>query len=569
MRAPGWLRGALLRGWRGRRLPPWMTVVAAVGLILAGLSLALYNERQGAAQKQRAVMVQAQILSGSIAAALAFDDRLTVREYIDALQANPDIETVGVYDSQGSLVAGYAGGGYLPPTSAVRAPLSDGDHLVVTAPVTQGRTRLGSVYLRSTREPLVRRAAGYSGIGLLIVMASLVVTVLGASNRSLSRAHHRVQGEMRRRAKAERDLRRSQELEAATQLTLATERGRAALRQSEQQLEFALDAGRLGSWELDLRTDAVAASEFFRAAFGLGPDDALDSLRSLLAHVDLADRPRLQNALSRAIADGADLEIEYRTLTPLDETRWLLMRGRAAYDEEGAAVKIAGLSLDITDRKLAEQRQQSLLDELNHRVKNTLATVQSIAMQTSRTAGDADAFEHAFLARISALAQAHDLLTAVAWEGASLGDVIRRILAPYAAEGQIDRLRMAGPDVRLGPNAAVSLAMAFHELATNAAKYGALSTAAGELEVAWTVDRPGAGQALPLALLGEPVALEIEWRESGGPAVTPPARRGFGSRFVEKALAREFDGACELIFRPEGLQCHMRLPLSPKLQLAA
>ncbi len=558
MRPPAWLRG-----WSSSPLPRWATVVVAIGLILAGLSLALYNEQMGAAQKHRAVTVQAQILSGSVAAALAFDDRATVREYIDALRANPDLEAVGVYDAQGGLVAGYAAGRAPLPRSNGAGPLaSDGEHVVVTAPVVQGGARLGSVYLRSTREPLSRRAAGYSGIGLLIVMASLVVTVLGASNRSLSRAHHRLQGEMRRRAKAERDLRRSQELEAATQLTLATERGHAALRQSEQRLEFALDAGRLGSWELDLKTGALAASAFFRAAFGLGPDDLLDDRNALITHVHSSDRQRLQRALARAIADKSDLEVEFRTVTPQEEVRWLLMRGRAAYDDQGLAVKMAGLSLDITDRKLAEHRQQTLLDELNHRVKNTLATVQSIAMQTSRTTDDASAFESAFLARISALAQAHDLLTAVAWEGASLQRVVEQILAPYVTDDQVGRVRLTGPNVRLGPNAAVSLAMAFHELATNAAKYGSLSTASGVVEVNWTADKSSEHP-------GESLALEIDWRESGGPPVALPSRRGFGSRFVEQALAREFDGVCELIFEPKGLRCHMRLPLSQKLQLAA
>lgn len=557
MTAPLWLRG-----WKRRNLPPWMAVAMAVGLILAGLGMAAYNEKLGGAQKQHAVTVQAQILSGSIAAALAFDDRATVREYIGALKANPDIEAVGVYDAQGAMVAGYASGARLPAVNAVGPAIGDDDHLVVTAPVSQGRIRLGSVYLRSTREPLGRRLVGYSGIGLLIVMASLIVTVLGASNRSLSRAHLRVQGEMRRRAKAERELRRSQELEAAGQLALAQERGRAALLQSEQKLEFALDAGRLGSWELDLTGGGLTASSFFSAAFGLEPGAGPGSRQALIAGVHPDDRQRLNHALDRAVADGADLEIEYRTLTPQDETRWLLMRGRAAYDELGAAMKMAGLSLDITERKLAEQRQQALLDELNHRVKNTLATVQSIAMQTSRITDDAATFESAFLARIGALAKAHDLLTSVAWEGASLIGVIQRILAPYEADDQRGRIGLGGPDVRLGPNAAVSLAMAFHELATNAAKYGALSTAHGHVEVSWVVDRSAERPH-------EALALEIDWRETGGPAVTVPTRRGFGSRFVEKALAREFDGACELIFQPGGLHCHMRLPLSQKLQLAA
>ncbi len=537
---------------------PGLMIAVAVGLLLAGLSMGLYNEHVASAQKLRAVTVQAEILSGSVAAALSFDDRAALREYVAALQANRDVEAVGVYDAGGRLVAGYSrSGSALPATNQVRAPTSDGEHLVVTTVVAQKRAQLGSVYLRTIKEPLARRAARYGGIGLLVVMASLVVMVLGVSNASLAEAHRALQAEMEERGKTEEALRRSQELEAAAQLTLATERGRAALRQSEQQLEFALQAGRLGSWELDLATKRLTASDVFRANFGLGAGDAFDRYGELVARVHPDDRARQQQAVDRAIADGADLEAEYRTLAPDGETRWILMRGRAVYDEHGAAIRMAGVSLDITGRKLAEQHQRSLLDELNHRVKNTLATVQSIAVQTSRMATTGSSFEDAFLARIAALARAHDLLTEVSWEGASLTRIIRQTLEPYVAQGQQDRIDLSGPDVRLGPNAAVTLTMAFHELATNAAKYGSLSILAGQVKVDWRVDSSS-----------DP-AVEIDWRESGGPRVAAPTRRGFGSRFIETGLAREFDGTVHLTFGPEGARCHMRLPLSPKLRLAA
>jgi two-component sensor histidine kinase len=261
--------------------------------------------------------------------------------------------------------------------------------------------------------------------------------------------------------------------------------------------------------------------------------------------------------MEAAIEKRTDLESEYRTLALDGETRWILVRGRAAYDEDDAPRQMTGVSLDITARKRADERQRLLLDELNHRVKNTLATVQSIAIQTRRTA-DAPSFEKAFLARIAALAQAHDLLTEVAWDGASLKNVIAQTLAPYVADGQADRVELSGPNVRLSPNAAVSLTMAFHELATNAGKYGALSVVAGRVDVEWKVDSPT-----------EPTVVEIDWRESGGPRVPRPTRRGFGSRLVEKGLAREFDGRIELTFAPEGVRCHMHLPLSRKMQLAA
>lgn len=544
--------------WTPRRLTPGITVAVAVALLLAGLSMAILNERQVETQKLREVGVQAEILAGSVAGALAFDDRKAAAEYVGALRANHDVEVVGVYDAKGELAAGYARpGSQLPQVNTVLPPAFDGVHLTVTVPVAQGTTRLGSVYLRTLTEPLPRRLVRYGAVGLLILMATLVVAVFGASNASLSEAHSKLQVEMAERARAEAALRQSQQAEAEAQIAIATERGRAALHQSEQQLELALHAGRLGNWILDLTSGRLAASEFFRANFGLSPEDAFDRYADLVARVHPDDRARQQREMDAAIEKRTDLESEYRTLAPDGETRWILVRGRAAYDDDGAPHRMTGVSLDVTARKRADERQRLLLDELNHRVKNTLATVQSIAIQTSRTA-DAASFEQAFLARIAALAQAHDLLTEVAWDGASLKDVIARTLAPYVADGQAGRIGLSGPNVRLSPNAAVSLTMAFHELATNAGKYGALSVVAGRVDVEWKVDSPT-----------EPTVVEIDWRESGGPRVSRPTRRGFGSRLVEKGLAREFDGRIELTFAPEGVRCHMHLPLSRKMQLAA
>lgn len=534
-----------------------LAVAVAVAVLLAGMSMAIVNEHQVKAQKLREVGVQAEILAGSVAAALAFDDRATAREYVGALRANRDVEAVGVYDTAGRLAAGYARiGSRLPETNDVQPPTFDGAHLTVTVPVVQGTARLGSVYLRTLTEPLPRRVARYMGVGLLILMASLVVTIFGASNASISVAHSKLQVEMVERARAEAALRESQQAAAQAQIAIATERGRAALHQSEQQLELALHAGRLGTWALDLKTWRLAASEFFSANFGLGPDGDFNLYADLVARVHPDDAARQQKDMDAAIERRTDLESEYRTLTPDGETRWILVRGRATYDD-GEPARMTGVSLDITGRKLADERQRLLLDELNHRVKNTLASVQSIALQTRRTA-DAASFEQAFLARIAALARAHDLLTEVAWDGASLKDVIGRTLAPYVPDGQADRVKLSGPNVRLSPNAAVSLTMAFHELATNAGKYGALSVIAGLVEVEWRVDSRI-----------DPTVVEIDWRESNGPPVSPPSRRGFGSRLVEKGLARELGGRAELVFSPDGLSCSMRLPISHKMQLAA
>ena len=553
----------------GRRQPstwpiwsfaPVVAIGVAVALLLAGLSMAVYNENLAKAEKLRDVTVQADILSGSVAAALAFDDAKLAQEYLNALGASRDVESAGVYDLSGKLVAGYARPGARPPAiNTLRAPSLVGDHLVVSRPVMQGATTLGSVYLRTVREPLARRVARYGGIALPVVMAALIVVVLGVSNASMVEAHRKLKVEMDERERAEQALRNSREMEAAAQLEIAAQRSREALRQSERQLEFALHAGRLGSWALDLGTGAITASEFFRANFGLGPDTPLERDDDLDRYIHPEDRDSQRQARERAIRDGTDLESEFRTVSPEGVVRWILVRGQAVYDEGGSARRMAGVSLDITARKAAEEHQRLLVDELNHRVKNTMATVQSIALQTRNDTGNPGAYGAAFLARLRALGRVHDLLSRVSWEGASLADVVRQTLAPHlAAADQIGRLTVDGPDVRLGPNAAVTLTMAFHELATNAAKYGALSVEGGHVDVRWNADDQRA-----------PRFIEIAWRESGGPSVGVPSRRGFGSRFIERGLAREFDGSVELEFAPEGVRCRMRMPLSIKLRMAA
>jgi PAS domain S-box-containing protein len=543
-----------------RGLTPIIATLVAVSLVVVGLSMAIYNENVGKAEKLRDVTVQANILAGSVSAALAFDDAKLAREYVDALGASPDVEAAGVYDQRGVLVAGYARqGAAAPAVNGLAPPSLEGDHVVVSRPVIQDGARLGSVYLRTVRESPMRRFARYAGIGLLVLMAALIVVVLGASNAGLVEAHCKLKAEMSEREKTEQALRLSREMEAAAQLEIAAQRNRAAIRQSEQQLEFALHAGRLGSWAIDLETGQLTASEFFRANFGLDADTVLERVEDLDRYIHWEDRDAQRQAREAAIRDGTDFESEYRTMSPEGQERWILVRGQAVYDEDGAARRMAGVSLDITARKAAEERQRLLVDELNHRVKNTLATVQSIAFQTWRDTQDPNAFEPAFMARLGALASVHDLLSRVSWDGASLEDLIRQTQAPHLAAGDpTRRLTLDGPAVRLGPNAAITLAMAFHELATNAAKYGALSVEGGRVDVRWKVDDPSS-----------PSMVEITWREVGGPPVVTPTRRGFGARFLERGLAREFDGAVKLDFSPGGVRCSIHIPLSVKLRMAA
>ena len=202
-----------------------------------------------------------------------------------------------------------------------------------------------------------------------------------------------------------------------------------------------------------------------------------------------------------------------------------------------------GIGIDITDRKHAEQQRTLLINELNHRVKNTLATVQSLAAQSLRGRGGVDARQR-FEARLSALALAHDLLTVEGWRGAALGDVVERAVSPFRAGD--DRIEIRGAAVRLSPKQALAISMALHELGTNALKYGALSNRDGRVSIGWQATNP-ASNAL----------IELVWDESGGPPVAPPARKGFGSRLLERNLARELGGPTTIEYRPVGLICRI------------
>jgi len=215
---------------------------------------------------------------------------------------------------------------------------------------------------------------------------------------------------------------------------------------------------------------------------------------------------------------------------------------------------------DITARKQVEAEQQHyqdqlrlLINELNHRVKNTLATVQSMASQTLKTEPDPVVAFEKFESRLMGLSQVHDVLTRESWHGAGLCDVAERALAPFTPSDAEGRLTIDGPPVWLAPGGALTMALIFHELATNALKYGALSNTEGRVVLAWTYDAATRDLALT-------------WTETGGPPVAAPSRRGFGSRLIERSLRGELKGAATMDWRPEGLVCTMRATLSEAVE---
>ncbi len=219
-------------------------------------------------------------------------------------------------------------------------------------------------------------------------------------------------------------------------------------------------------------------------------------------------------------------------------------------DAEGKVIAGSLIARDNSERRRTEQHTQLLLGELNHRVKNTLASVQAIALQTAANSSDLEVFRDTFLARLQALSNTHNLLARDAWNGVDLGQIVDGELAPYERQGE-GRIELGGGALQLTPKTALALSMAVHELATNAAKYGALSEAHGRVAVQWKT-RTAHGQAV----------LHLRWTERDGPPVAPPTHRGFGSRLISDGLAFELDGKVALEFEPAGVVCRIDVPLA-------
>ena len=218
-------------------------------------------------------------------------------------------------------------------------------------------------------------------------------------------------------------------------------------------------------------------------------------------------------------------------------------------DEAGEIVQYFASFVDLTKHKLEEAHSKMLIEELNHRVKNTLATVQSIVRQGLRSASDPKVMQNAIESRLFALSRSHDLLTRENWKSASIGDVLVDALSPYTADGGADRIVISGDTVRFKPRAALALGVAFNELATNAVKYGALSNAAGSILIDWR------NKAMP-----QGDRFVLNWRERDGPLVTPPSRKGFGSRMIERGLAHELQGTVHLSYPESGVVCTIDIP---------
>ena len=266
------------------------------------------------------------------------------------------------------------------------------------------------------------------------------------------------------------------------------------------------------------------------------PEDRQNEEPGIIARIVRGERINHYDTVRRR-KDGSLVEISL-TISPIRNS-------------SGTIIGASKIARDISERKRAEERQKALVDELNHRVKNTLATVQSLAAQSIRGAGVSPRIRQSFEGRLFALSRTHDQLSRTQWETADLRSILDDIFAPYC-QGDRSRVRLQGGPVHLEPDAALMLAMVLHELATNATKYGSLAGADGTLSVKWSV----ANGAFP-------PRLKIDWSESGGPPVHPPTRRGFGSRLLDRAINQQLGGAAEIAFEPAGVHCRIEIPLAP------
>jgi two-component sensor histidine kinase len=242
-----------------------------------------------------------------------------------------------------------------------------------------------------------------------------------------------------------------------------------------------------------------------------------------------------------------ELVSEFRFVLPGAEARWIEARSLVAYDHAGRAERMTGVYIDVTERRKAEDQKNLLIAELDHRVKNVLACVAAVAQRSRECSRSADEFLDVLNGRINSLANAHALLSRSHWEGVGLGELVRSELAPCMSDGNNV---IEGPDIVLAAEATQPLAMVLHELATNATKYGALSTRCGRVSVWWKRQ----------SSCNSHDGLALEWRETGGPPIAVPGPSGYGSSVIRDLIPYELGGSVDYVLDPEGVRCRVEIP---------
>jgi len=321
----------------------------------------------------------------------------------------------------------------------------------------------------------------------------------------------------------------------------------AALIESEARLQEALSAGGVTAFDWDLRTGMTRRSENAALMLGFDPKNP-PSATEFLARMRPDDLARYSTLLQSVSPDRPSFGLRFRFARFDGREIWLEQSSRAEFDAAAHVVHVRGLTLDVTARKQAEEHQSILMAELDHRVKNVLARVAVVAMSTRQGSGSIDDFLLRLNGRIQAMALAHSVLSQNRWCGAELTDLLRQQLAPYTTDANAS---ISGSEVMLTAEATQALAMVLHELVTNAAKHGALSSPDGRISVQW--DRHSQGS--------DAASLTIEWREFGGPAIVGPIQSGYGTNLICELIPHELGGKVDLVFAAEGARCRIEIPL--------
>ncbi len=368
-----------------------------------------------------------------------------------------------------------------------------------------------------------------------------------------------------------------QELQALTgtveDITEQVEAGHALI-ESGERLRLAIEAGRMALWEVDLGSGSLTITPQLNRLFGF-PSDARPSFaefRSRYAPGELeklgkegATLEAVRQRLARGDfelrrmgdptegADRTQVQAEVTIMLPSGVKKRLLYRAQCVFALDGRP-RITGLLIDITDRKLMEERLAVIARELQHRVKNSLAVVQSLAVQSMRSHADTASGMDAFLGRLRALAMATDMVLDKEAPDTGIHDIVHSITTPYRKPDE-DPFTITGPPLQLSGKLATTLGMILHELCTNAVKYGALSNPAGHVSLSWTVSPDQ--------------AFVLKWEEQGGPRFVAPTRKGFGTRLIEALVARDLGGTLEMNFEPAGFRCTIAALLPPQQGISA
>jgi two-component sensor histidine kinase/DNA-binding response OmpR family regulator len=312
------------------------------------------------------------------------------------------------------------------------------------------------------------------------------------------------------------------------------------LKQAEQGRSLALAAGQMGSWDWDLVSKQWRWDQGQHRIFCVDPQNfqiTVENIRALIHPEDWMSLVEIARGMSRG---ARTQQTEFRVVRPNGDIRWCIGTAAASLDDAGNVVRINGVTIDITDRKEADERQILLAREVDHRARNALAVIQSI-IRLTRAKG-VDEYVQAIEGRIKALARAHTLLSDSRWRGADLGTLVGEELAPYRTG---DKVRYGGPDISLQPATAQGLALALHELATNAAKHGALSSPSGKVSLEWGLDSD---------------ALILRWIENGGPPVAEPSSRSFGLKVIVASIEQQLGGKAAFEWNAAGLRCVFAIP---------